>query len=241
MRYGILGDIHANIQALDAVLGELARERVDHYISVGDIVGYGGDPTTCIDRVRSIKATVVAGNHDWAVVGKLDTSFFNVYAKAAVDWTASVLSADEKAWLANLPLSTELENHITVAHATVDAPEHFDYIQTYYDAVRSINAMKTPVAFTEHSHVPVAFLVKDSLSLSMEAHISLQGVHRALVNVGSIGQPRDENPMAAFALYDTQSREYELRRVRYDIKGACDRIRKVGLPAILAERLKFGR
>ena len=140
MRYGILGDIHGNIEALDAVL-ELLRERdVDHFISVGDIVGYGADPVACIERIQEIGATVVAGNHDWAAVGKLDTAFFNVYAKSAVDWTTDQLSPEHRTWLAELPLTARAGEDITVAHATLDAPEQFDYIQTYYDAARSINA-----------------------------------------------------------------------------------------------------
>lgn len=241
MRYGLLGDIHSNIEALDAVLGQMAEIGVDRHVSVGDIVGYGADPSACIARIREIGATVVAGNHDWAVIERLDTSFFNVYAKAAVDWTASQLSDVEKAWLSELPLVQTVDEHLTVVHATLDAPEQFDYIQTYYDAARSINAMEVPVCVVGHSHVPLAFLMRDSLALSVAPHIDLEGVSRALINVGSIGQPRDENPKAAFAVYDSATRQYELHRTQYDMRTTIEKIADAGLPQILGDRLKFGR
>ncbi|MCA9320893.1 MAG: metallophosphoesterase family protein [Planctomycetes bacterium] len=241
MRYGILGDIHGNLEALETVLELLAEEGVDHYVSVGDVVGYGADPGACLDRVRNLGATVVAGNHDWAVVGKLDTSFFNVYAKAAVDWTADQLTAEQRQWLENLPLTVTLEDQVSVAHSTLDTPEQFDYIQTYYDAARSINAMRTPVCFLGHSHVPLAFLKQENLTLSVATVLDLTNVERALINVGSIGQPRDENPKAAYGLYDSSTREYRLRRTTYDIRRTCEKIEQAGLPRILADRLKFGR
>jgi predicted phosphodiesterase len=241
LRYAILGDIHGNLQALTAVLHELRRESIDTYVSVGDVVGYGADPKACIDILHDIKATVVAGNHDWAVVGKLDTSFFNVYAKAAVDWTASILGPKEKTWLAQLPLQVILNGEITVVHATLDAPERFEYIQSYFDAVRSLNVLETRVGFIGHSHIPVSFLVRDSLTLSTSSTLDLTDVVSALINIGSIGQPRDENPLAAYAIYDSTLLRYEIRRIGYDIEAAGDRIRQVGLPAILAERLRFGR
>jgi len=241
LRYGILGDIHGNIEALDAVLALLEEQDVDHFISVGDIVGYGADPVACIDRIRDIGATVVAGNHDWAAVGKLDTAFFNVYAKSAMDWTSEQLDKEHKDWLLNLPLSVQVSDEITVAHATLDAPDQFDYIQTYYDAARSINAMETPVCFLGHSHVPLAFLAQETLTLSVSTRIDLTDISKALINVGSIGQPRDENPKAAYAYLDTKTNIYELRRATYAMDKTCLKIEKAGLPQILSDRLKFGR
>ena len=241
VRYGILGDIHGNIEALDAVLEGLRAAKVDRFISVGDIVGYGADPGACIDRIREIEAVVVAGNHDWAVVDLLDTSFFNVYAKAAVDWTAESLSDEHKTWLSELPLVQTVDDQVTVVHATLDCPDQFEYIQTYYDAARTINAMTSPICVVGHSHVPLAFLMKDSLALSVATTIDLTGVSKALINVGSIGQPRDENPKAAYAVYDSETNRYELHRTQYDMKTTIRKICDAGLPQILADRLKFGR
>ncbi|MEE9394215.1 MAG: metallophosphoesterase family protein [Planctomycetota bacterium] len=241
MKYGVLGDIHANIEALDAVIEALEAEGVAHYLSVGDIVGYGADPSPCIRRVREIGATVVAGNHDWAAVGQLDTSFFNAYAKAAIDWTAQALSAEDREWIASLSLQEIVSNEVMVTHATVDKPEEFNYIQSYYDAARSLNAMTTTVCFVGHSHVPLIFAMDETIHLSMSHRADLSGFRRALVNVGSIGQPRDENPKAAYGVYDSETGEYRLERVRYDLQRAGDKIRAAGLPELLAERLRLGR
>lgn len=241
MRYAILGDIHSNYEALKTVLDAVQSEKIDRIVSVGDVVGYGADPSKCISLLREKKATVVAGNHDWAVIGKIDAEFFNPYARAAVDWTAATLSAEEKAWIGSLPLTAEIEGEVTVVHATADAPEKFDYIQSYYDAARSINAIKTSVCFSGHSHVPVAFVVRDALSFSLAPVLDLTGSFRSLINVGSIGQPRDENPKAAYAIYDSKTQAYELRRIQYPVDVASARIREVGLPAVLGERLFLGR
>lgn len=241
MRYAILGDIHSNLQALEAVAEQLRNEAIDRIVSVGDVVGYGADPSKCIELLTQLNAVVVAGNHDWAAIGKLDVDFFNPYARAAIEWTARTLSPAEKNWIAALPLSVRLDAEVSVAHATYESPEKFDYIQSYHDAARSINAMSTRVCFIGHSHVPAAFIVKDTLRLCLDPIISMDGVFRALVNVGSIGQPRDENPKAAYAIYDSNSKIYELRRIPYHVDDASARIRAAGLPSVLGERLYLGR
>lgn len=241
MRYGILGDIHGNLEALEIAVAGLRRERVDAFLQVGDIVGYGADPGPCIRLVRDLQMRVVAGNHDWAVIGKLDTSFFNVYAREAVEWTRSVISRGDMQYLESLPLVDEVDEYVTLVHATLDQPEVFDYIQTYYDAHRSLNALRTQVCFMGHSHVPMAFLLKKNIVHTNAEHLSLEGVRRSLINVGSIGQPRDENPKTAFAVLDTELQEYTLFRERYDEQVTAEKIRRAGLPAILGERLLYGR
>jgi predicted phosphodiesterase len=241
LRYAILGDIHGNLEALDTALKSLRQHSVDLYLQVGDLVGYGADPGPCIEIIRDLKARVVAGNHDWAVIGKLDTSFFNVYARDAVTWTQSVLSRDHLRYLESLPLVDEIDDHVTLVHATLDQPEVFDYIQTYYDAHRSLKALRTQTCFMGHSHVPMAFLLKKNIVHTNAEHFSLQGVRRALINVGSIGQPRDENPKTAYALFDSERQEYTLYRERYAEGVTAEKIRRAGLPPILGERLIYGR
>ncbi|NRA97071.1 MAG: metallophosphoesterase family protein [Planctomycetes bacterium] len=241
MRYGILGDVHGNLEALEVAIAGLASRQVDRYVQMGDLVGYGADPAPCIARIRELGASVVAGNHDWAVIGKLDTSFFNVYAREAVEWTRSHLSREELHYLETLPLVDELDNEVTLVHATLDQPEVFDYIQTYYDAHRSLKALDTRVCFMGHSHVPMAFLQSRSIVHTNREELSLADVDRALVNVGSVGQPRDENPKTAYAIYDSGSHNYTLYRDAYDTETTGDKIRKAGLPAILGERLLYGR
>ena len=241
MRYAILGDIHGNLEALETALKSLRRHGVDAYLQVGDIVGYGADPGPCIQIIRELKTRVVAGNHDWAVIGKLDTSFFNVYAREAVAWTRSILSRADLQYLESLPLVDEVDENVTLVHASLDQPEIFDYIQTYYDANRSLAALRTRVCFMGHSHLPMAFLHRRRLLHTNSEHFSLADVHRALINVGSIGQPRDDNPKTAYALYDTDRQEYTLFRERYAEQVTAEKIRRAGLPPILGERLLFGR
>ena len=189
----------------------------------------------------TLDATVVAGNHDWAVIGKLDTSFFNVYAREAVEWTRARLSREDERYLESLSLVEVLDDDVTLVHATLDQPEVFDYIQTYYDAHRSLKALETPVCFMGHSHVPMAFLQRDAIVHTNQEQLDLTDVDRALLNVGSVGQPRDENPKTAYAVYDTDTREYTLYRDAYEPEITSEKIRRAGLPALLGERLLHGR
>jgi diadenosine tetraphosphatase ApaH/serine/threonine PP2A family protein phosphatase len=241
VRYAILGDLHGNLEALETALKQLRSVGVDRYLQVGDVVGYGADPGPCIQAMRDLDAVVVAGNHDWAVVGKLDARYFNAYAKAAVEWTRSVLSTDDMRWLERLPLRRVVDDDVELVHATLDQPEVFDYIQSYYEAALSIEAMRSTVCFTGHSHIPLTFLSTPVLSHTQDARVLIPKGAKALVNVGSVGQPRDEDPRCAFGVYDSKTRTFELRRVSYDVRGAAAKIRRAGLPTVLAERLSLGQ
>ncbi len=243
MKYGILGDIHGNLSALDTALGALERDGAQVLISVGDVVGYGAAPKECIARLREVGAHVVLGNHDAAAIGRLDMIYFNQYAKEAVLWTQRVLSAEERDWLGALPLTRHLD-HCSVAHGTLHRPELFDYIQTTEDADPSLDIMPLPVCFVGHSHVPVMLLrLRDDptrTAFTPDAQVDLADVQRALVNVGSVGQPRDEDPRTAYALFDTELNRVEIRRLDYDIDREAHRIRSAGLPRMLADRLYLG-
>jgi len=240
VRYAILGDVHGNLEALETALGSLADQSIDRFLQVGDIVGYGADPGACIRILREIGAVIVAGNHDWAVVGKLDSSCFNVYARAAVDWTRNVLAREDLLFLEALPLVEIVDDHITVVHATPDQPELFDYIMTEYDAHRAFESFTTPVCFIGHSHVPSILLWNGNLEQVLSDQVRV-GRERALINVGSIGQPRDDNPQLAVGVYDTDTGDYRLHRVAYDIDRAAWKIGQAGLPPVLGERLFYGR
>lgn len=240
MKYGILGDIHGNIEALDSVLEEMEKQGVKQYISVGDIVGYGANPSECLARVRSLKAVIVAGNHDQAIAGLLSPEFFNVYAKESVFWTQKNLSQEEINYLRNLNLIEQVDN-FTVTHASLYYPENFDYIQTSYDAHLSFDNQKTPLAFIGHSHIPVVFFKRRTVTYSQANDVKVNSADRILVNVGAIGQPRDDNPDSVCAVYDSDDGVVKLKRIKYDIGKAASKIKKAGLPDILAERLKFGR
>jgi diadenosine tetraphosphatase ApaH/serine/threonine PP2A family protein phosphatase len=243
MKYGILGDIHGNLSALDVALAVFRTERVDCVVSVGDVVGYGAAPRECIARLRDLDAVVVKGNHDAACTGEIDIRFFNNYARAAVRWTQSVLTEEELSWLRELPLVTHLE-HCSVAHGTYHKPELYDYIQSTTDADPSLDEMLLPVCFVGHTHVPVTLLrLKDDplrTAYTVDTEIDLAESAKALVNVGSIGQPRDEDPRTAFALYETRADRVSIRRAAYDIDTEARRIRSAGLPSVLADRLFLG-
>lgn len=243
MRYGILGDIHANLSALRAVLDRLQTERVDRVISVGDVVGYGAAPRECIALVRDIGAVVVKGNHDAACVGEIDVRYFNNYARDAVRWTQSVVSENDCQWLASLPMTADLD-HCSVGHGTYHRPELFDYIQSTTDADPSLDAMVLPVCFVGHTHVPVTLMrLKDDplrTAYTIDPEIDLSESTRALINVGSVGQPRDEDPRAAYAVYDSELDRAWIKRVAYDIDEEARRIRNAGLPSVLADRLFLG-
>lgn len=241
MRYGIYSDIHANLEALQAVFARLEQEKVDQYICLGDIVGYGANPKECIQMVLEKKSLVIAGNHDYAVAGKLNLEFFNHFAREAAIWTRKQLNNEEKQFLANLDLVQVVQDVLTIVHGTLNFPEMFDYIQTSYDAHLSLELLETPVCFFGHSHVPVTFLQGPTVSFSMEEEITIEKNRKTLINVGSVGQPRDENPMASCAVYDSELGNVTIHRVEYDIEGAIEKIINAGLPEILGERLRYGR
>ena len=240
MKYGILGDIHSNLEALDAVLEQMAAQGVEKYVSVGDLVGYGANPTECIARVRKLETLVVAGNHDFAAVDKLNIDFFNTYARESALWTREALSDEEKDYIRSLSLVETCED-FTVVHSTLYSPELFEYIQTSYDAHLSFEQQSTTVSFMGHSHVPVNFFKRRNVSFNMDTEIRLEEGVKVMINVGSIGQPRDENPDAVCVVYDSGDNLIRVSRVPYDIDKASKKILDAGLPEILAERLKYGR
>ncbi|MBI5363085.1 MAG: metallophosphoesterase family protein [Planctomycetes bacterium] len=243
MKYGILGDVHANLTALRAVLARFDAEGVTTVLSVGDIVGYGAAPRECIQLVRSVGALVVKGNHDAACVGELDLRYFNNYAREAMRWTQRIVSEEECAWLASLPFTLDLE-HCSVGHGTYRRPELFDYVQSTTDADPSLDVLPTPVCFVGHTHVPVTCLrLRDDplrTAYTTDTEIDLSESLRALVNVGSVGQPRDEDPRAAYAIFDPETQRVRIERVEYDIELEARRIRTAGLPPVLADRLFLG-
>jgi predicted phosphodiesterase len=240
LRYGIIADIHSNLEALQAVLAALAEERIDVYLSTGDLVGYGADPAECIRITRELDATVVAGNHDWAVASRLSLDYFNPYAREAIYWTQERLADTDIRYLNDLPLIQEVDE-ITLVHGTLYGPENFDYLLTSYDAHLSFQLLKTKLCLVGHSHVPITFTMNGTVSFSFDLRTDLSEVSKAIVNPGSVGQPRDENPKAAYAVFDTESQVFRIERVEYDIEAATSKILRAGLPEVLAERLWLGR
>ena len=244
MKIGILGDIHANIEALDAVLATFVREGVERILSVGDLVGYGADPSAVIARLKEVGASIVLGNHDAAAAGILvDLAYFNTFARDAALWTRRTLSDSEREYLRALPLVYR-DRDFVVVHGSLDRPQEFNYIQTARDAERSIMSLDARVCFVGHSHVAASFFANSNdprrIEYSFDEEVDLSSFDRALINVGSVGQPRDEDPRSVAAIYDDGARRLTLRRVAYDIDRAAGKILAAGLPRVLGERLRFG-
>ncbi|MBI5968961.1 MAG: metallophosphoesterase family protein [Deltaproteobacteria bacterium] len=241
MKWAILSDVHGNLEAFQAVVKDLRQEGVERIALLGDLVGYGADPHECISLLRELTELVVAGNHDYGAVGLTDISYFNPVAKAAILWTGRKLSEENKALLRRLLLVRQVEG-ITFVHATPNDPDQWNYIFTIPEAEAGFRALVGELAFIGHSHSPVVLAKEQGgrVTAFEKKEVTLQKGIRYIINVGSVGQPRDGNPKAAYGLYDQASRKYLLKRVPYDIHAAQKKIMRAGLPPYLAQRLSVG-
>ncbi len=241
MRYAILSDIHGNLEALQAVLAHAAH-RVDASLCLGDVVGYGADPEPCIEVVAERCQAVVGGNHEHAVAGLLSLDWFNPWARAASEWTRERLDDAHRAWLGALPLMREVED-ATLVHASPAHPEEWEYLVSAEDGYAAFGAFATRLCFVGHSHVAGVWLQgswgRDHWPRGQD--LDLDAGCRYIVNVGSVGQPRDRDPRAAYAVWDTEARRVSFHRVSYDVRAAGTKILEAGLPKYLADRLALGR
>ncbi len=240
MKYAIYSDVHANLEALEAVYEDMDGRDVDCFVCLGDLVGYGADPEPVLERIVERASVIVAGNHDYAVAGKLDLDQFNQHARRAVNWTRDRLPDDYIGILHDLPLQ-DVRESVTFVHASPRNPEAFGYIMSAVDAHMNFQEMETDAGFVGHSHVPGNFHLEESLSYHRYEQFSLNDGDRAIVNVGSVGQPRDKDPRACYALYDTERRSVRIRRVDYDIETAAEKIYDASLPTSLGDRLFQGK
>ncbi len=239
-RIAVFSDIHANYHALKAVLAEIDELSVDRFYCCGDIIGYGAFPNECVDLLREKGCPIVAGNHDHASLLKTDINYFNEAAKSAVMWTREVLTEENIEFVDSLPMIYE-DGDFTFVHSSPKNPSEWNYILTMGDARINFQFFKTRFCFIGHSHQP--FIIEnenDKLFCPSKPDIVLSDTKRYLVNVGSVGQPRDRNPSASFVLCDLNENILEIRRVDYDLKSAQEAIIKSGLPKELAERLSLG-
>ena len=247
MRYLILTDIHANLEALDTCLADAKARGYDKTLVLGDLVGYGPDPNTVIDRVQALApVAIVRGNHDKVACGLEQAEGFNTVAKSAAHWTLDALTATYRDWLAALPEGPhDVDETIQICHG---APFDEDaYIFDELDAVRALKVSTRPLCLFGHTHYPVTFeLSADSFDMvgpaaAGEMQIQMRNGSKYLVNPGSIGQPRDGDPRAAYAIADTTQRRVELFRLVYPVETTQEKILKAGLPDVLAQRLSVGR
>ena len=251
MRLAVLSDIHANREALDAVIDTGRAHGVDAWLCLGDIVGYGADPQACLHRVQELTDAVILGNHDAAAVGLQDLAYFNPYARRAAEWTAEQLDDAERQYLADLPLVLERDEALFV-HAEPRRAAEWGYVLDLADAQTALMAIAQRFCFVGHSHTPFLCAVpemgasrSDAAPRAGEVELVAAGPirpdSRYLANVGSVGQPRDGDPRACFALWDQTADTLELMRCPYDIATAQNKIIAAGLPPFLAERLAQGQ
>ena len=239
MRIAVLSDIHSNLTALDAVLA--AAGDVDAVWHLGDVVGYGPDPDAVVDRLRSIGAVGVRGNHDAAAIGGSEIEWFNPDARRAMEWTRSTISPATREWLAALPERLTIEGHELV-HASPREPI-WEYVTSSDIAAANLAVMRASIGLHGHTHVPAAWLdgggPVELFRPSGERTLRLGG-RRALINPGSVGQPRDGDPTASYLILDPEAGLLQWHRVAYDIAAVQEAMREAGLPSALRTRLSAG-
>jgi len=242
MRYAIFSDIHSNLESLESALAAYNKEGIDKYLCVGDIVGYGANPKECMQIIRDKDIITVAGNHDWAIGGRFSIHYFNPYAREAVFWTEEQLDKTELEYLNNLELIYQEEDFCLV-HGTLIKPEYFDYLFELSDTKLSFQVMKTNLCFVGHTHSPITF-IKDSnnkINFTKDQNIPVEPNKKYIINVGSVGQPRDGDSRGCLCVYDSKEKIIQIKRFEYDIKTAQSKILKVNLPSLLATRLELGQ
>lgn len=240
MRYAIFSDVHANLEALEAALDYYCRENIDKFIFVGDIVGYGADPACAIAALRRVKPLCVAGNHDWAAVDKFDLEYFNRYAKTALLWTKQQLTGEDGRWLEGFNLVYQEDDFVCV-HGTLRSPASFYYLRDINEACANFPLLDRKICFVGHSHQPGFWRWQDEQVVQERCGtIEILPEAKYIINLGSVGQPRDGDARACVWVYDSRQRTIILTRLDYDIKKAADKIREAGLPPALAARLFSG-
>lgn len=240
MKFAIIADIHGNLDAFQVVLEDAKKQQVTHFACLGDVVGYNANPKECLDIVRTMNMPCVKGNHDEYCSSDEHLEGFNPAAAEAVNWTRTQLTEDDRQWLRDLKYSRMVTN-FTIVHATLDGPQRWGYVFDKLAAAASFTYQNTSVCFFGHTHVPVAF-VKDSVVRGgTYSKFKTEPGKKYFVNVGAVGQPRDNNPKCAYVIYDTLDGTIEIRRLDYDIAAAQKKILAAGLPERLAERLAYGR
>jgi predicted phosphodiesterase len=242
MRYGIFSDVHSNIEALDSILEAFKKESIDTYLCIGDVVGYAAEPNECIEKVKRVASITVAGNHDWAAVNLFSLDYFNQFAKEALLWTRKQLNDSSADFLESLKLVYKNDD-LTLTHGTLDAPEGFDYLVDTEIAEKTFLLMETNICFIGHTHIAGVFISEPDNYIDYKkcASIDIEEGNKYIVNVGSVGQPRDGNPDAAYCIFDSDKKEVMIKRKAYDIESVRKKILDKGLPRFLGDRLMVGR
>ncbi len=214
MKYAVIADIHANLPALQAVLKDIAVQRCDAVVCLGDLVGYFTEPKECVDLIRGMNIPCVKGNHDEYCSCPAPPTGFNSRAAEGVQWTRQQLTDDDREWLMNLPL-VEMVDGFTIVHASLNQPHRWEYVFDKLAAASSLHAQKSAVCFFGHTHVPVAFVRDGSVRGGTYTKFKIESGRQYFINPGSVGQPRDGSMRASYVAYDTSERTVELRRIDF--------------------------
>lgn len=239
MRYAVISDVHSNWEAITRVLEEIRARNVDQIVCLGDVVGYGADPGAVLKLISQTADAIVMGNHDRAVEDVPLRDSFTDWARAAIEWTAGVLTESEKKIICDfIPMMIDREANVTWTHASAHEPEEYHYLFTRPDVEPSFKKLETDFCFFGHTHVPSLFSEHGREARYLPAGVyQLKKGERYLINPGSVGQPRDRNPKLGFAFFDSDELRLEIVRLDYDNQKAAEKIRKAGLPEYLAARL----
>ena len=237
MPIAIISDIHGNLEALQVVLQYLQENNIDEIYCLGDIVGYGANPNECLELIARISTKVLMGNHDHAAIGLTNINYFNDYAKISTYWTYSILSAENKNFISSLDFTWEMDR-ILLVHSTPSNPPGWHYIITEQDTRSEYESFSQNVCFIGHTHLPSIFSQKKGMVKAQKYVLNEQDKY--IVNVGSVGQPRDGNPMTCFCVYTSDTGQLEYVRLNYDVAVTREKIIKAGLPLYLGDRLLNG-
>lgn len=250
MKYAIFSDIHANSEAFEEVLKAIEAEGVDEMICCGDIVGYNASPDECVTTIINLGVRAIMGNHDKALIDPAEERLFNQYGLAAIRWQRSQVTPNHQNYLSQLPLRLKVpgpnsHDSFQVAHGSLDPQAPFEYISSPMEAVRMTEIMTSDLCFIGHSHIAGIFSVDrdgdvEYYRASYGFEMVLEPAKKYIVNVGSVGQPRDRNPQASFCLYDASTRKVSIKRVDYNLESTISKVTKAGLPLFLADRLRIG-
>ncbi len=240
MRTAIFGDIHANLEALEAVMADAKLQGVTGFVCLGDVVGYNADPVACLNIIREMNCPTVKGNHDSDAADNHSLENMNPVAAFALQWTREQLDDDQRLWLKRLRMVRQVSDY-TIVHSTLDQPVNWNYVTNRFDAMSNFSYQFTQLCFHGHTHVPKVYVKSDKVREVTADSVKIEPNAKYFINAGSVGQPRDGDPRACYVIYDSESKIIVFRRIEYDMATTQEKILAAGLPEMLAERLAEGR
>jgi predicted phosphodiesterase len=242
MRYGFFSDVHANLEALNSVTKDFQKEKLDKVFFLGDAVGYGPDPNECVSIVDRLTDVKLMGNHDFAALGLIETTQFNEYAQQAMDWTRNILTEESLNVLSGFAMDNRFDQ-LCLVHSTPKQPQEWNYIFDLDDAEENFGFFENQICVIGHSHFPAIIKKFDGRRcfLHQERKTGIEDGFKYIINIGSVGQPRDGSNKACYMIYDTEEKVITLKRLEYDFKKTQAKMKKRGLPQFLVDRLAVGR